>query len=140
MVDAERAEARIERLEETIERLEEVRAQGEDAYLADPRLQAMAERWLQVAIQACIDLGTQLVSEESAPPPSNYADVFRILGERDVLPAELAHRLGDAARQRNLLVHLYMEVDNRAVFASLAYLDDLRQFAAIVAKLTAGPN
>jgi uncharacterized protein YutE (UPF0331/DUF86 family) len=140
LVDAERAEARIERLEETIERLEEVRAQGADAYLADPKLQAMAERWLQVAIQACIDLGTQLVSEESAPPPSNYADVFRILGERDVLPTELAHRLGDAARQRNLLVHLYMEIDNRAVFASLAYLDDLRQFAAIVEKLIVGPN
>lgn len=140
MVDAERAEARIERLEETIERLEEVRAQGEDAYLADPKLQAMAERWLQLAIQACIDLGTQIVSEESAPPPSNYADVFRILGEKEVLPAEMARRLGDAARQRNLLVHLYMEIDNRAVFASLAYLDDLRQFAAIVAKLTAGSS
>jgi uncharacterized protein YutE (UPF0331/DUF86 family) len=37
--------------------------------------------------------------------------------------------MGDAARQRNLLVHLYMEVDDSAVFASLMYLDDLRQFA-----------
>jgi uncharacterized protein YutE (UPF0331/DUF86 family) len=27
------------------------------------------------------------------------------------------------------IVHLYMEVDDRAVFASLSYLDDLRQFA-----------
>jgi len=132
LVDAERAEARIERLEETIERLEEVRARGDDAYLADPKLQAMTERWLQLAIQACIDLGTQVVSEESVPPPSNYADVFKILGDKAILPADLAHRLGNAARQRNLLVHLYMEIDNRAVFASLAYLDDLRQFAATV--------
>jgi uncharacterized protein YutE (UPF0331/DUF86 family) len=137
LVDAERAEARIERLEETIERLEEVQQGGEGAYLSDPKLQAMTERWLQLAIQACIDLGTQVVSEQSAPPPSNYADVFKILGERKVLSAELAHRLGDAARQRNLLVHLYMEIDNRAVFASLAHLDDLRQFAAAVQKLTA---
>jgi uncharacterized protein YutE (UPF0331/DUF86 family) len=142
LVDAERAEARIERLEETIERLEEVRAQGEDAYLSDPKLQAMAERWLQTAIQACIDLGTQVVAEQSAPPPSNYADVFRILGEKGIVSTELAHRLGDAARQRNLLVHLYMEIDNRAVFASLAYLDDLRQFAAAVERLVdkGGPS
>jgi uncharacterized protein YutE (UPF0331/DUF86 family) len=137
LVDAERVEARLGRLEETIERLEGVRARGEDAYLADPELRAMAERWLQLAIQACLDLGAQIVSEQSVPPPSSYADVFKALGERDVLPKELAGRLGDAARQRNLLVHLYMEIDDRAVFASLQWLDDFRQFAAVVERLSA---
>lgn len=44
-------------------------------------------------------------------------------------------RLGNAARQRNLLAHLYMEIDDRAVFASLAYLDDLREFATAVEQL-----
>jgi uncharacterized protein YutE (UPF0331/DUF86 family) len=132
LVDAERVEARIERLEETIERLEGVRTRGEDAYLGDPELRAMTERWLQIAIQACLDLGAQIVSEQSAPPPSSYADVFKALGEKGILPEELASRLGDAARQRNLLVHLYMEIDDRAVFASLQWLDDFRQFAATI--------
>lgn len=129
MVDADRAEARIERLEELIERLEGVRERGEDAYLGDAELRAMTERWLEIAIQVCIDLGTQIVMELSAPAPSNYADIFKILGQKGLLSKELAGRLGNAARQRNLLVHLYMEVDDRAVFASLAFLDDLRQFA-----------
>jgi uncharacterized protein YutE (UPF0331/DUF86 family) len=52
-----------------------------------------------------------------------------ILNEKDVIPADLAMRLGDAAKQRNLIVHLYMEIDDRAVFASL---NDLRRFAAAV--------
>jgi uncharacterized protein YutE (UPF0331/DUF86 family) len=129
LVDADRAEARIERLEELIERLEGVRKKGEDAYLGDAELRAMTERWLEIAIQVCIDLGTQVVMEQSAPAPSNYADIFKILGQKGLLSEELAGRLGNAARQRNLLVHLYMEVDDRAVFASLAFLDDLRQFA-----------
>lgn len=131
MVDADRAEARIQRLEEIIERLAEVRAGGADAYLADPKLRAAAEHWLQTAIQICIDLGTQVVMEISAPAPSNYADIFTTLGQKGVVPDELATRMAAAARQRNLIVHLYMEVDDRAVFASLAYLDDLREFAAI---------
>lgn len=135
MVDAERVEARIQRLEETIERLERVRTRGEDAYLADAELRAMTERWLQLAIQVCTDLGAQVAMEQSAPPPSSYADIFKILGQKGILPDELAARLGDAARQRNLLVHLYMEVDDRAVFASLAHLDDLRQFATAVQRL-----
>ncbi|HEX5762189.1 MAG TPA: DUF86 domain-containing protein [Solirubrobacterales bacterium] len=135
MVDAERVEARILRLEQTIERLDAVRAKGEAAYLADAELRAMTERWLQLAIQACIDLGAQLVSEQSVPPPSDYAGVFAALGEAGVLPDELAQRLGQAARQRNILVHLYLEIDDRSVFASLDRLDDLRQFAAVVQRL-----
>lgn len=130
MVDADRVAVRLERLEELIERLEEVREGGEDAYLADPRLRAMTERLLEVAVQICIDLGTQVVMERSAPPPSSYADIFRILGERDLLPKDLADRLGAAARQRNLLAHLYLEIDDPAVFAFLAHLDDLRRFGA----------
>lgn len=132
MVDADRVEARIQRLEELIERLDEVRQAGEETYLANEQQRAATERWLQVAVQICIDLGTQLVSEQSARPPSDYAEVFTILGQKGVIPSELAQRLSDAAKQRNLIVHLYMEIDDRAVFASLAHLDDLREFATSV--------
>lgn len=135
LVDASRVEARIQRLEELIERLDEVRRAGEDAYLADEQQRAATERWLQVAVQICFDLGTQLVTEQSARPPSDYADVFTILGDKQVVPSDLAERLSDAAKQRNLIVHLYLEIDDRAVFASLAHLDDLREFAANLERL-----
>lgn len=135
MVDVSRIEARIQRLEELVERLDEVRQAGAETYLDDAQVRAATERWLQLAIQICIDLGTQLVSEQSARPPSDYAEVFEILGEKGVLSKELAVRMGNAARQRNLIVHLYMEIDDRAVFASLAYLDDLREFATAVERL-----
>lgn len=135
MVDVNRVEARIQRLEELIERLDGVRQAGEDAYLADAQQRAATERWLQLAIQVCIDLGTQVVSEQSARAPSDYAEVFKILGENGVISDELALRMGNAARQRNLIVHLYLEIDDRAVLASLTYLDDLREFATIVGRL-----
>lgn len=126
-----RVEARIQRLEEVIERLDEAHAGGLDAYLANPERRAATERRLQTAIQICIDLATQVVMEISAPVPPSYAEIFTILGQKGVLPSELGRRLADAARQRNPLVHLYPEVDDRAVSASLEHLDDLRQFAAL---------
>jgi uncharacterized protein YutE (UPF0331/DUF86 family) len=55
--------------------------------------------------------------------------------QRLATESSVAERLGNAARQRNLLVHLYTEIDDRAVFASLAFLDDLREFAAAVGRL-----
>jgi uncharacterized protein YutE (UPF0331/DUF86 family) len=136
LVDADQVESRLQRLEEMLERLQEVHDGGEEAYLGDAQQRAATERLLQLSIQICIDLGAQIAAEQSAPPPSNYADVFTILGEKGVIPADMAGRLGDAARQRNLLVHLYMEIDDRAVFASLANLDDLRQFAIAVERIT----
>jgi uncharacterized protein YutE (UPF0331/DUF86 family) len=118
-----------------LERLEEIRGVGEEAYLADAQQRLATERLLQLSIQICIDLAAQVVSEQSAPPPSSYSDVFKILGDKGVISGEIAERLGNAARQRNLLVHLYMEIDDKAVFASLAFLDDLREFATIVGRL-----
>jgi uncharacterized protein YutE (UPF0331/DUF86 family) len=135
LVDAEQVEDRLERLEALLEELEGVRSAGEEAYLADAKQRLATERLLQLSIQICIDLAAQVVSEQSAAPPSSYSDVFKILGDKGVVSADLAKRLGDAARQRNLLVHLYMEIDDKAVYASLAFLDDLREFAEIVESL-----
>jgi uncharacterized protein YutE (UPF0331/DUF86 family) len=105
LVDAEQVENRLERLEAMLERLEEVRGAGEEAYLADPQQRLATERLLQLSIQICIDLAAQVVSEQSVAPPSSYSDVFKILGDKGVISAEIAGRLGNAASQRNLLVH-----------------------------------
>lgn len=76
MVDSERVHARLSRLEPLLRALEEIRAQGEDAYLADIGLRHRAERELQLAIQICIGVGAHLVSELGLEPPSDYGGVF----------------------------------------------------------------
>ena len=133
MVDDDRASVRLRRLEELVEDLEEVLEKGEESYLANPGLRAMAERWLELAIQICIDLGTQVLAERPGPTPNRYAEVFKILGDEGSISKELADRLAEAAKQRNLLVHLYLDIDDAKVFKSLSHLDDLRQFGAFVA-------
>lgn len=134
MVDPDRAAARLDRLRDNLSRLEQVKAGGEGAYLASPETRAMTERWLELAVQICIDLGTQIVMESAARAPDSYAEVFQAMAKADLLPADLADRMSAAAKQRNLLVHLYMEIDDKMVFASLGHLDSLRQFAKVVAK------
>lgn len=132
MVDADRASLRLERLRGLLKRLDDVREQGEDAYLADETLRLTTERCLELAAQICIDLGLQTLAEQSAPTPENYADVFKTLGREGVIDNALAGRLALAAKQRNVLVHLYLDVDDKKVFDSLSHLDALRQFAAVV--------
>jgi uncharacterized protein YutE (UPF0331/DUF86 family) len=132
LVDADRASLRLRRLEELVESLEGIREKGEETYLAEPGLRAMAERWLELSIQICIDLGTQVVAERPGPTPAGYAGVFETLGNEGLIEKDLAERLAEAAKQMNLLVHLYLDIDDRKVFESLSHLDDLRRFAAFV--------
>lgn len=132
MVDRETVTARLGRLAELIDQLERTRAGGLDVYLANAELRAATERRLQLAEQSCIDIGAHVVSEINAPPPGDYAAIFSSLADAGELDRDLASRLMQAARQRNLLVHAYLDIDDRKLFQSLEHLDDLRAFAEVV--------
>jgi len=110
LVDADRVELRLERLGQLIDQLDEVQAGGEEAYLDNPELRAVT----------------------GGPVPESYAEVFTTLQKQGLVPDHLALSLAAAAGQRNLLAHLYLEIDDRKIFQSLSNLDRLRQFGALV--------
>jgi uncharacterized protein YutE (UPF0331/DUF86 family) len=134
LVDRERVAARLDRLRDLLERLEGVKSAGEETYLASFDTRAMTERCLELSIQICIDVGTQVLMEGKERAPESYAEVFTALAHEGVLPDDLGERLAEAAKQRNFLVHAYMDIDDRKVFASLGSIDDLRQFAAVIGR------
>jgi uncharacterized protein YutE (UPF0331/DUF86 family) len=108
---------------------------GDAGELASDRvLRAAVERWLQVAIEACIDIASHVVAAEGWTPPIAARDAFRVLASHGRLPTDLAERLGAAAGLRNLLVHDYASID----LVQLARivrddLGDLRRFAGYAA-------
>jgi len=135
LVDRERVFARIQRVEELVGVLEGVRQGGKERLLADRHVQLETERALQVAIQACIDIGAQLVVERGLPVPNDYRGTFERLEKAGILDSRLARQLGNAAGLRNILVHGYIDVDLERLWSSLTELDDLRAFCAAVGLL-----
>lgn len=129
MVDPERVRDRLARLDRLLALLESVVDWGEAAYMADEGTRLQAERALQLSIQICIDIGAHLVAELGADQPGDYRGVFESLARANVIERDLAERLGEAAGLRNLLVHGYADLDDRAIWAALGRLDDLRAFA-----------
>jgi uncharacterized protein YutE (UPF0331/DUF86 family) len=63
--------------------------------------------------------------------PDDYRGVFAALQEPLGLAPELVEGLSAAAGMRNVLVHAYLDVDDR-VWDALGHLDDLREFATAV--------
>jgi uncharacterized protein YutE (UPF0331/DUF86 family) len=94
-----------------------------------------SERLLQTAIEACLDIGKHLIAREGFRFAEDSQQVFAVLGEEQVVPAELVDRLKDMARFRNLLVHEYAKIENETVYGILKKrLGDFDEFAnAVVA-------
>ena len=109
-----------------------------ESLAADPLLQAAVERWLQVSVEACIDIAYHVISERGWTPPDAARSAFETLGNHGLIPRELAERLTRAAGMRNILVHDYVRVD-RAILAAAVKtaLTDLRAFGAVAGALIA---
>jgi uncharacterized protein YutE (UPF0331/DUF86 family) len=125
--------SRLKELEDAVGGLESFR---EDTFseLAKSRRERLALRYgMLEAVQIVIDVACMVVSHEDLGHPKSYAECLRILGRSGRIDEALAERLARAVGLRNVLVHDYLDVNDRLVYESLENLDDLRAFARQIA-------
>ncbi|HET9955204.1 MAG TPA: DUF86 domain-containing protein [Polyangiaceae bacterium] len=98
---------------------------------SDVKERRFIEHTLQLAIQACLDAASHVVSDHRLGEPSTTRELFTLLARAGRLSQELAQKLSAAAGFRNILVHGYAEVDSRVTRDVLEnHLGDLLAFAA----------
>jgi uncharacterized protein YutE (UPF0331/DUF86 family) len=103
-------------------------------YVENVRLKKAVERSLQVAVEACLDIGRRLIALEGFRYPEDNKDVFQVLYEEGVVPEDLLPALVDMARFRNLIVHDYARVDDAKVYGILKKrLGDFDAYARAIA-------
>lgn len=91
------------------------------------------ERLLELLVMSATDILNHLLGERGKTAVS-YKDTFRLATQEGLLPQELSERLQDAAGMRNILVHLYEEIDYEILHQSIpGALEDFAQFVAIFA-------
>lgn len=99
----------------------------------DLREQRFVEHTLQLAIQAALDVGSHIVSDDRLGEPEASRDVFRLLGRAGVLAPDLVARLESMVGLTNVVVHLYQEVDLGIVRDVVEnHLGDLLSFVAAI--------
>jgi len=87
-------------------------------------------------IEACIDIANYIISVKGYRRAEEYSEMFRVLKEEGVIEKDLATKLEDMARFRNLLVHRYGEVDNTKVLEIIKHnLKDIEEFEKEIEKL-----
>lgn len=106
----------------------ELRKVDRKRFAEDWVLQRMAERALQVMVEAMIDVGTRVLAIHGKGPVESSVDGIAKLVEMGILTASEPY--ASMVRFRNLIVHLYETVDVDILWAVLTeHLDDFRRFS-----------
>jgi uncharacterized protein YutE (UPF0331/DUF86 family) len=112
-----------------LERLEELGRMAESAFIADPHRIGSAKYQLIVAIEGAVDLCNHVIAKNGFRTPEDYADTFRVMGERGAFSPEFVETLVRMARFRNRLVRIYWNIGNAELYKILSgNLKDIRRF------------
>ncbi|SHF86258.1 Uncharacterized conserved protein YutE, UPF0331/DUF86 family [Caldanaerobius fijiensis DSM 17918] len=120
-------------LDEYLIILDDISKYNKEMFLKDKIVYGAAERYLQLAIETCINVGNRVISlnqfDKQIDIPNTYADVFNILAKMDIIPQDFANNLVGMAKFRNKLVHNYWEIDRNKVFDIISNnLIDIKRF------------
>ena len=108
-----------------------------DVFINDPIYQGSSERFLQLAIESCLNIGNRLISlyqfQRPISAPETYADIFREIQKLGVVDQEFETSLIKMARFRNRLVHLYWEIDINAIYDFIhEHINDFKRFEKVI--------
>ena len=131
MVDRELMLRKLANLEEYLRQVSEYQAVTAEEYRKDWKVQRIIERTLQMAIEVCVDIANHAIADRKLRVPQTYAEVFEVLGDADLLPADLRDTMVRMAGFRNLIVHEYARTDPALVVGILReHLVDFARFRA----------
>lgn len=135
MVDREVFNRRLAKLEELLRSLRALAGEERARFLTDRALQAQAERWLHLAAECAIDLAHHLIADRGWSTPATYKEAFAVLQREGVLSEQLSDQMSNWAALRNVLAHLYLEIDHAIIFDVLTGdLDQLSEYAVALEK------
>lgn len=125
----------LKKYTDILSRIKEV---SKNKYLNDEIIRGSAERYIQLAIESCINIGNRILSQEqinnNINPPEAYADIFENLYKLRIIDENFAESLKHMAKFRNKLVHMYWEIDNDFVYSILQNrLTDFEKFISVIA-------
>ena len=132
-VDKELVQRYLKQLHEAVIILQDLGKTKREEFTTDYHVYGLAERYLQIAIEACLQVCGILVASLGLRRPEGYHELLSIVASQQLIPHPLAYRLEVLTDLRDALVHdpgtlnrdlLYDHIQQR--------LGDLESFANVV--------
>ena len=126
---------RIQKLLGYVKYLEKYRGVTAEELEADVEKRSIVERQLELACESCLDIARLVVTDQRLPIPEKTSGYILALGKGGIIDLKFAEEFAGMANFRNILVHMYLEIDYRRVVDNLNnHLGDFERFAREIAK------
>jgi len=110
LVDKEIVRDKIIHLEEYINDLAEYRDLKIEKLISDKILFRYLERTLHLAVDAILNIGYHIISDERLGNPVSNKETIKILAENNIIKENLDNYI-KMAQFRNIIVHDYADID-----------------------------
>ena len=114
---------RLSKIEDYLKRLEKYQSTTLDEYSENKDIQLITERLIQVMTEAALDIIKHLLSclgilrQKETWTKKDY---FLEAANLNIISSEIANQLVKAAGMRNILVHIYLNIEPEQVFFAIA--------------------
>jgi len=125
-VDQELIQRQLQILNKAVEILREVAKEKREDFIRDYRIYGLAERYLQQAIEACLQICSLLVAAFGLRRPEGYHELLSIIAGQQLMPRPLAYRLEILINLREALISDAESLDHELIYEHIQQrLEDL---------------
>ncbi len=140
-VDNSTLQSKLQQLEEYLSDVKKLRSRGEAEFVERSDTEVLAERHIEKACQAVLDIANHIIAEQGLGQPTMYRDLGYILAKANIITNELAAKLEKIAKFRNRLVHEYAHLDAKIIYQIVHNdIEDLVEFATQIHKYFSDTN
>ncbi len=120
---------RFKKMDILIQNLEELKKKTPEEFISNYLYYLSAQRALETCINICIDIGNHILSINKNGVPETYSEIFVELSKIGIINKEIEEKLINMTKFRNLLGHLYMDINNEKIYEILQEnLSDFKEF------------
>jgi uncharacterized protein YutE (UPF0331/DUF86 family) len=132
---------RMERFNKGLEILEELRNYEIDKFSTDLKLLSIAERNIQVCTEFIVDFSSYILSKLKVEVPDTYREIIRKVREEGIIDENLEKKLQGIVGLRNIIVHMYADIDAEIIYDNLEdIIQTLREAAAKLLEFSKAKN
>src|SRR5713226_6507702 len=132
-VDKELLQRHLKQLREAIVILRDLGKSTREEFTSDFHVFGLAERYLQIAIEACLLISGILVASLALRRPEGYHELLSIVAAQRLIPQSLSYRLEVLTNLRDALVHDPGTLNHDLLYDHIQQrLEDFEAFAAAV--------
>jgi uncharacterized protein YutE (UPF0331/DUF86 family)/predicted nucleotidyltransferase len=134
-LDKELVQRQINQIREAVAILRELGTTPRDKFITDYHVYGLAERYLQLAIEACLQICSMVVASFGLRRPEDYHDLLSTVANQEMIPRTLAYRLELLTNLRDTLVRDASEMNHDLLYEHIQQrLGDLEEFANLIEK------